>query len=66
MSRTCSISDLHSMLRRHFCVPCRLQAYGHVNDMTEAVKDQTFTPCPACEKVIGRILAMEVVEESVL
>jgi NAD-dependent SIR2 family protein deacetylase len=58
------ISDLHAMFRHHFCVPCRLQAYGHVNDMKEAVKDQTFTPCPACEKVIERILAMEVIPES--
>jgi hypothetical protein len=34
--------------------------------MTEAVKERTFKPCPPCEKVIDRILAMEVVEESAL
>ena len=30
------ISVLHAMFRRHFCVSCRLQAYGHVNGMKEA------------------------------
>jgi hypothetical protein len=60
------ISELHARSRRHFCVPCRLQGYGHINDMTEAVKERTFKPCPPCEKVIDRILAMEVVEESAL
>jgi hypothetical protein len=59
------ISNLHAMFRKHFCVSCRLQAYGHVNELG-GVKDQTFAPCPACEKVIERILAMEVVEESAL
>jgi heterodisulfide reductase subunit B len=34
--------------------------------MKEAVKDQTFKPCPACELVIERILRMEVVEETAL
>jgi len=60
------ISDLHAMFRKHFCVSCRLQAYGHVNDMKDAVRDQMFTPCPACEKVIERILRMAIVEESAL
>jgi len=60
------ISDLHAMFRKHFRVSCRLQAYGHVNEMTDAVRDQTFKPCPACERVIERIVRMEIVEESVL
>ena len=60
------ISDLHHICRKFLCPSCRVQAYGHVNDMTEAVKDQTFTPCPACERVIERIVRMEIVEESVL
>jgi NAD-dependent SIR2 family protein deacetylase len=60
------ISDLHAMCRKFYCPSCRLQAYGHVNDMKEAVKDQTFKPCPACELVIERILRMEVVEETAL
>jgi hypothetical protein len=59
------ISDFHSMFRKNFCVSCRLQAYGHVNELG-GVKDQTFKPCPACERVIERILRMEIVEESAL
>jgi hypothetical protein len=60
------ISDLHAMCRKFYCPSCRLQAYGHVNDMKEAVKDRKFTPCAACERVIERILRMEIVEERVL
>jgi hypothetical protein len=60
------ISDLHAMCRRHFCVPCRLQAYGHIHQMVEAVRDRVFRPCAACERVIERILRMEIVEESAL
>ena len=44
---------------------CRLRAYGHVDELG-GVKDQTFKPCTACEKVIERILAMEVVRETAL
>jgi len=59
------ISDLHHICRKFLCPSCRVQAYGHINGL-EGVRDQTFTPCPACEKVIERILRMEIVEESAL
>jgi NAD-dependent SIR2 family protein deacetylase len=60
------ISELHARFRRHFCPQCRTQAYGHINGMTEAVRNRNFRPCAACERVIERILRMEIVEESAL
>jgi hypothetical protein len=41
--------------------------YKHtdINEL-QGVKDQTFKPCPACERVIERIVRMEVVEETTI
>jgi len=55
------ISDLHHICRKFLCPSSRLQAYEHINEMTEAVRDRNFTPCAACERVIERIVRMEVV-----
>lgn len=54
------------IFRTALCPSCRLQGYRHINEMTEAVEDRVFTPCVACERVIERILRMEIVEETAL
>jgi hypothetical protein len=50
------------IFRTALCPHCRLEGYGVIYGYVP----RDFQPCPACELVIQRILAMEVVEESVL
>lgn len=56
----------YTIFRTALCSSCRLQGYGHIHGYSESVKDRVFTPCVACERVIERILRMEIVEETVL
>ena len=58
------ISEMHARFRRHFCAHCRVQVSLHNHGLR--TKDQTFTPCRDCEKVIERIVAGEVVPEQTL
>ena len=58
------ISEINFLFRRHFCPQCRIQASLHACELR--TREPEFHPCPLCETIVSRIVAGEIVPESVL